>query len=314
MTLTDDDGAAEFKLIAAGLVAKQALSYVHVACVVLWLTDYLDLLHLEIQYIWFRKTTLVKLLYIFMRYLPFVILPLFVVHSTLLDIPVEFCKPFFTVLACCVPACYYAAQGFLFLRVHALGYSRILTKYLVAHYVSSSLIMGGIFVKFLTTLHTVESSPFDLFGCTSIVGDGRWMSINYAIILFNEVVMMVLTICIAYRKYILLKTRPLVRIFYRDGTFYFVILAAISTGNILANWLPPDANYAYLLTIIQFTLHNALTTRMMLHVRQVAAEDSDWGPEGVGHGGGGYTEEMSAARFPIQFRGRGVDTYLSATS
>lgn len=50
-------------------------------------------------------------------------------------------------------------------------------------------------------------------------------------------VLMAFTVIIGYRKYCLRKNTPLLRVFYVDGTLYFVTVAVISMANILMSSL-----------------------------------------------------------------------------
>lgn len=87
-----------------------------------------------------------------------------------------------------------------------------------------------------------ESSLTPYLRCSSLRGDGVYLSIFYGIILFNEAgssnniapqvghadetqVMMIMTVVLGYCKYLHSRKTPLWQIFYRQGTFYFVTLA-----------------------------------------------------------------------------------------
>ncbi|KAF5317637.1 hypothetical protein D9611_014969 [Ephemerocybe angulata] len=78
---------------------------------------------------------------------------------------------------------------------------------------------------------------------------------------------LIMTFWLCFAKHQSTKS-PLVATFYKDGLFYFLLLSAVSTGNIICNLVAP-LPYIYLLAIPQMVLHSALSTRMVLHIRKL---------------------------------------------
>ncbi|EAU91052.2 hypothetical protein CC1G_03220 [Coprinopsis cinerea okayama7 len=243
-----------------GLFAKIALDYSNAACIALWashfmlpvtecliwsqVTDYFAMLPLEtkarrqVACVWSKPLSKVNSLYFILKYMPALHLPSLLLQGVALSIPMEMCQPLFIANSVIIP---FILLAVLFLRIHVLGQSKPLTIYLVAHYIISNFAIFALSAKFYTTVEAAPFRPRERFGCTSLIADGNFTSIIYAIILFNELVMAFLTLFLAYRKYMASSSTPIMRIFRRDGTFYFITLAVISTANILVNRLHPDS-------------------------------------------------------------------------
>ncbi|KAG2016172.1 hypothetical protein CC2G_009365 [Coprinopsis cinerea AmutBmut pab1-1] len=230
------------------------------------------MLPLEVACVWSKPLSKVNSLYFILKYMPALHLPSLLLQGVALSIPMEMCQPLFIANSVIIPFSISCCQAVLFLRIHVLGQSKPLTIYLVAHYIISNFAIFALSAKFYTTVEAAPFRPRERFGCTSLIADGNFTSIIYAIILFNELVMAFLTLFLAYRKYMASSSTPIMRIFRRDGTFYFITLAVISTANILVNRLHPDPEYSILLAVIQYTLHNVFTTRMILHLRMTTRQ------------------------------------------
>ncbi|KAG2016173.1 hypothetical protein CC2G_009366 [Coprinopsis cinerea AmutBmut pab1-1] len=240
------------------------------ACLALWIADYFDMLPLEISCVWNQKLSKVNILYFILKYFPAVHIPSFFLYSFLTSIPPHACKPIFILNTIFVPVIISCAQAVLFLRIHILGQSKRLTIYLIAHYVISIIAIFTLSIVFYTELRVLEFLPHEFFGCGNLIANGDYTSGVYGIVLFNELVMAILNLVLSYRKYVASRSTPLMRIFRRDGTGYFIALAVVSTINILVNRLHPDPQYSFLLAVVQYALHPIFTTRMILHLRQVA--------------------------------------------
>ncbi|KAF6764652.1 hypothetical protein DFP72DRAFT_319181 [Ephemerocybe angulata] len=85
----------------------------------------------------------------------------------------------------------------------------------------------------------------------------------------SELIILSLTLWIWYTQH-RDSMSPLMSTFYRDGLIYFVLLSAVSAGNIICN-LVAKLQYIYLLSIPQRIFHSILATRMVLHLRKVAS-------------------------------------------
>ncbi|KAF6763035.1 hypothetical protein DFP72DRAFT_521096 [Ephemerocybe angulata] len=69
---------------------------------------------------------------------------------------------------------------------------------------------------------------------------------------------------------------PLLIVFYRDGIVYFICLclSVLASINLAANLSNPGG-YRFFFTQLEISLHGILSTRMLLHLREVAARGPD---------------------------------------
>ncbi|RXW24225.1 hypothetical protein EST38_g1630 [Candolleomyces aberdarensis] len=94
--------------------------------------------------------------------------------------------------------------------------------------VSSS---SGIFGK---CSHSHEDSDLpvpSVHGC-NLSGGTPLLFLAFVLLLLHEVIVMVITLVIGFRKYLNLRT-PLIRTLYRDGTIFFVLIFLVSLANIV---------------------------------------------------------------------------------
>lgn len=235
---------------------------------------------MELKYIWPIRWNLVNVLFLFLRYIPILHIPTALPLTTDPTLPWPVCGPYFIYSSITIHVNTACAEAVMFIRVHAIGgRSRRLGAYLLVQYVLS---MAGIFTLlgiFYTTVDYAQTPYSNYLGCSTLRGNGVYLSIIYGIILFNEAVMMFLTMVIGCRKYLHSRKTPLWQIFYRQGTLYFLSLAATSMANMAVNrGIKPEFTYTF--TVIQYALHNLFTTRMILHIRQTVART------------GGYDESL----------------------
>lgn len=87
----------------------------------------------------------------------------------------------------------------------------------------------------------------------------------FAGILANVAAAMVIMAYLAFVKHRGMKSR-LLTVFYRDGVFYFVCLAALTSVNMFVNFAAPDG-YQFLFIQLEVALQGILSTRMLIHLR-----------------------------------------------
>ncbi|KAJ3532997.1 hypothetical protein NMY22_g7520 [Coprinellus aureogranulatus] len=121
--------------------------------------------------------------------------------------------------------------------------------------------------KFIYSLEYGPSPAPTILGCLPIKGNANHLSVLYILIVASELSILAITVLILLLKYKRSRSR-LVTIFYRDGLIYFLIITALSVGNIICNFVAPQG-YSYLLAHPQLVLHSIMSTRMVLHMRKV---------------------------------------------
>ncbi|KAH6909251.1 hypothetical protein BKA70DRAFT_1277938 [Coprinopsis sp. MPI-PUGE-AT-0042] len=254
------------------LNAAQVLSYTQVASLTVLIVDYLETFLLEVKYMWPVKWNLVSVLFFVLRYLPLVHIPSTFPLTFNDRLPWASCAPYFIINTSIIQISTAGAEAIMFIRVHAIGgRSRNLGIYLLAHYVLSMTGIVAALIAYFITVDYAEPPLSPYLRCTSLRGEGVYLSILYGIILFNEAVMMLTTVVLGFCKYLHSRKTPLWQIFYRQGTFYFVTLALASMANMTVNiWAKRE--YAYTFTVLQYALHSIFTVRMVLDIRQTVTQ------------------------------------------
>ncbi|TFK23974.1 hypothetical protein FA15DRAFT_669939 [Coprinopsis marcescibilis] len=167
------------------------------------------------------------------------------------------------------------AEAILYLRIYAIsGRNRKFMIYLIVQYIVLHVAIYGVYAKF--ALHqSFAQSPFPtVIGCLPVPPKIEGVNLNvvlsamFILILVDEIIIMIMSLAIGLMKYRSLKS-PLIKIFYRDGTFYFVMLAGISLGNILFN-LVGAPEYRFFIVVFQRVMHSILSCRMLLHMKAYA--------------------------------------------
>ncbi|KAF5318408.1 hypothetical protein D9611_013919 [Ephemerocybe angulata] len=166
-----------------------------------------------------------------------------------------------------------SAEAILFYRVWAFsGKSRRMLAYLVIQFIGIHSLVLYTVVKWLISVKYTRWSLPSANGPICIMTEANPFLLlwTYAAVLSSVIGAMVIMVFIAYREHRGLNSR-LLTVFYQDGIYYFIVLAIMASANVAVNWL---AYGGYKLILVQFEvdLHGILSTRMLLHLRQVGTE------------------------------------------
>lgn len=229
----------------------------------------LHCLPLEISLIWARKWNLGKVLYLLARYLVFVELigpAPFISLSP--NLSVNQCQWVFVFGALLTVVEVTVAEAILFLRVYAIGGTdRRLGAFLLTIFVGIHSAAYALLFKFITSIVYAPSPYPELIPCYTFKAEAHLLSVAFILLLVSELAILVITIWLCFSKHKSTKS-PLIATFSRDGLIYFLLLSAVSAGNIICNLVAP-LGYIYMLTVPQMVLHSTLSTRMVLHVRKL---------------------------------------------
>ncbi|KAH6902707.1 hypothetical protein BKA70DRAFT_1434307 [Coprinopsis sp. MPI-PUGE-AT-0042] len=233
-----------------------------VASIVLVVAEFFHKLDLEVLLIWQSEWSPVKTLYVLNRVLPFVVLPFL---PTLLFFPNPeplACKAIFGVCMFGVGSCVLLAEALVYLRIYALsGRSKWMRTFLI---MNLTVVYFGSYISIALFIHTGSWGRYEeahrTYGCSIISIDTL------------GIVTLILSIWLGLIKYYSVRGSPLVKVFYRDGIFYFIVIAVMAMVNgVTAARLP--VGYQFLLGPPQAAAHSILVTRMVLHLKQQAARD-----------------------------------------
>ncbi|KAF9007875.1 hypothetical protein BDQ17DRAFT_1350147 [Cyathus striatus] len=199
---------------------------------------------MPVAYIWASPHwSVIKVLYIFVRYSTFV--------DAILNVLVQ-CSPALTSEKCKV----------LYRAITTLAV--ILTLRVWAVWKRTLWICDGLL---LNSLGFELQSAFHFVGCLVTHGNIVLEAITWGILLGYDTVMMVLMLPIAFRALKMGGRSTLANAVIRDGVIFYIFLFAISLVNMVALLtLTPD--YFALLAAIGRVIHSALSCRVVLHARE----------------------------------------------
>ncbi|TFK22974.1 hypothetical protein FA15DRAFT_705889 [Coprinopsis marcescibilis] len=241
--------------------------------------EYFQTLELEVELVWPSEWSLVKFLYFTNRMMPFIAIPFSLLYNMAPTPSPSFCKSVF--LVCCIGiwSCIIISEAVLYIRLYALaGRGRKMRWFLICNAFCGIKVAftGG----FLLTILYVTSGSWNGSQSSKVVpgcfgnmsGQGHLLLVAYLLILYSGLMTMAFCVYFGLKVYWKSKPSPLIRIFYRDGTFYFVALAVMSIANGAAALFLPS-RFRFLLTPPQAVMHSTLAIRMILHLREESRQE-----------------------------------------
>ncbi|TFK22975.1 hypothetical protein FA15DRAFT_494861 [Coprinopsis marcescibilis] len=250
---------------------------IHIAAsITILLAEYFETLDLEISLIWPVEWGYMKSLYFINRILPFITIPFTVYYNLVPHPSPSTCKIVFSV-ACGLgtSTCGFISELVLYVRIYALsGRDPKILWFLIVNGLAVFVGCTTLTAIYVTSGIWPAPSPKQIVpGCFGdLIENGSMVVGMYAFFLYSAVMTMALCVYYGLRVYWILRHSPLLQIFYRDGTFYFVGLAALSIANGVSALLLPTG-YRFLLAAPQVVLHSTLSTRMILQLKEGARQD-----------------------------------------
>ncbi|TFK24449.1 hypothetical protein FA15DRAFT_741185 [Coprinopsis marcescibilis] len=240
--------------------------------------EFVQTVDLEVTLIWPIKWNYIKAIFFINRYLPFFVVTSLIYYNVAPPISAYDCKILFSVPSMGVAVCILVADALLYVRLWAIsGRTRIVKLFLI---VNLTIVVSVCLVTFALYLYLgsfVPSPNPELVGCVGqSYGAGKYVMICYAALFYSAIVTMGLSLWYGMRLYRLSPHSRLIKILARDGSFYFVTIAALSIVNGMVAVLAP-ARYRFLLAVPQGVAHNILSTRMILHLRETARTEMGFG-------------------------------------
>ncbi|KAF9459072.1 hypothetical protein BDZ94DRAFT_1269120 [Collybia nuda] len=222
------------------------------------------------KHIWKPKGISGKILFSLTRYLPFLYLPLCLFTDSLHEgVSPKTCSILISVIMWPAYLGIMVSEIILLLRTFALwGKNRTLL-------ISLSIFLGcigGVCIPMIIIYirsRQYQTIPSPTSSSCSFTEDSKMKIIVLVLILLNETVIFIFTIWIGVNRYRHTMT-PLVLVLYRDGVLYYAFIIGISCSYIFVMTTNPGI-YHHLFFIFQCTMHNILTSRIILHTRDVAA-------------------------------------------
>ncbi|KAF8998365.1 hypothetical protein BDQ17DRAFT_814328 [Cyathus striatus] len=280
-------------MISAETIAyPQNISYAHVAAITLWVFEHLIITDLEVTYIWKSRWNVIKVLYIFVRYCTYID----VVLNTIVTINYSLrwsdsvtCKTQYQAIIWLMMIGIAVSDLIFNLRIWAVWRkTRTMAIILIAlniGFLTPVWVTWGLFANSLE-FFTTEF----LRGCIENLGTSLLPLAAWAVLLIYQTAILLLMLPAAFTAFKLGGRSNMTNIVIRDGNFpdnsiiyvldlvgytgivYYIYLILVSLTNLVVISLEP-ALFS-MLAIYARVAYAALSCRVVLHIREQAANDS----------------------------------------
>ncbi|KAF6747849.1 hypothetical protein DFP72DRAFT_586649 [Ephemerocybe angulata] len=261
----------------AAFKAQTIWNYTIISSCTIVVVDYIQTLPDEVRLMWTAPLSIPKLLFIAVRYsIFFKVFSAMVVPGTFfaVNFSVNGCLRWFRLTAATSLFIMITSEAILFYRVYAISgrgrrmFVALVVQFIVIHGVVAYFLAAHISsVKF-----TISQLPAGTT-CMMISSSGPLNSAVYATLLGSVTIAMLLMVVLVFRKHRGFDSK-LLTAFYSDGISYFLCLAVLISANVAVNWVARDS-YKKILILYEMDAHAILSTRMLLHIREVANKPLD---------------------------------------
>ncbi|KAF5325644.1 hypothetical protein D9611_000316 [Ephemerocybe angulata] len=173
----------------------------------------------------------------------------------------------------------FVALSILFYRVYGFsGRSRWMLVYLIFQFIAIHAASFTLLARYIGTVKFIQW-PFPNLNCMPSEAKASLLGGVFATLLGSVIIAMLIMVSIAYRKHRGFNS-ALLQVFYRDGVFYFICLSALASANIGVSFAA-STGYEYLFTQLEIDAHAILSTRMLLHLRDIAGRDDTFTGSGL---------------------------------
>ncbi|KAF9255797.1 hypothetical protein L218DRAFT_1008153 [Marasmius fiardii PR-910] len=252
---------------------QRIIAHLDVLNTTLLVYDVIINLPVEIDHVWRRKWTILSVLYIVQRYLPFFDTALVTLHHNFgMNLSVSYCHLSYRIVGWSFIIGVSLSQIVLTLRVWAIWRMSIpvgvgltvlfLAIWVLCSYFDSRFSMSLKFISFL-----------NYRGCLITGGSNILVIVFWVLMMVYDgcmLVMMLIPGVTALRRG---GRSELVKTIYRDGVVYYALIFLLSGLNVIVILTLPSS-LVFLLTSFERVLHSLLASRAILHIREVASKHS----------------------------------------
>ncbi|KAJ3574789.1 hypothetical protein NP233_g1532 [Leucocoprinus birnbaumii] len=263
--------------VASLVLWTRITTYVNFASGTIVALDWLLTFDWEVSFIWKSDWSVMKVLYLLARYLPFVDVTLVLYHHFAHNPTNYHCQRLFTAQAFFFVAGATLVELIFTLRTWAVWkQDKRLMPALVLIFCATwtGVFMVGIF--YLKKISHRSSPVPTQLGCF-MVSTTPILFIGYVLLMLYDAFLLTLMLIRGIYMYRLGgRGSRLVVVVFGDGIIYFFYIFVISFINIVANIKLPDILHP-LLMIVARVLHAVLACRVILHIREQAASQQNGG-------------------------------------
>ncbi|KAF8148279.1 hypothetical protein B0H34DRAFT_269153 [Crassisporium funariophilum] len=255
-----------------------------VAACSIFLWDYLITIGMEVELIWSSQWSIIKVIYIVQRYLPFIDTIWLTVHYQLgYDLSKTDCRRILSAVGYLYTFGFATSELLLALRAWAVwNHDKRLAVIMSVTYILFWFPDFGYMFLFLRSMQFGQS-PFPGFvGCFVTEGSSV-LALCWVVVIIWDAFILVLMAIPGIKTYRLGNNQSLLDIIYRDGLIFYIYLFIISSVQIIVIQTLP-AGYIILLAACERCLHSILSSRVLLHIRahvKAREEATHWSLSGL---------------------------------
>ncbi|KAF8997169.1 hypothetical protein BDQ17DRAFT_1429196 [Cyathus striatus] len=263
--------------------------YTDVASISMLVFEYSLMLDLEIKHIWRAKWTITTLVFLFIRYLPFVESAILLYRTFSFNLTVDACNTTYRTSTVSILIGVISAEIVLSIRTWAVWkQSRRIGIGLIVFSIVIAVSGISVMTIFSRTVKFIEPPYQPYRGCFLYSGS-RILSVVWIDLMIYDGCLLALMV-LSVRIW----TEPNLKSLFmisdcdnelfgsvlREGVMYYLYLFVLSAINVaLIFIMPPD--FVNLLTMTERVIHSLLTCRIILHIKQSAVADTETLPTTV---------------------------------
>lgn len=274
--------AAQVKALVGEIEINLVSRYISTACTTVLVSDYLHTLPDEVKFMWRASLSPMKVLFLLVRYVPFVHTFISVWHFADLSLVVnDSCVVPFAMCCYSTVVVYLICDAIIYIRVYAFsGRRKCILVLLVFLYLGVRIAQGYLMHKFAGTVRFASLPPDGVYlGCLLIGADTLQLTFLFLVALVSLGAVTLLMICVAWQrrhdKQGPTDVTGLFRVFVQDGIMYFISLLTLGSINIMFDRLAPQNGTQAAMNQIHVHANAILVGRMLLHLREFSQRDLD---------------------------------------
>ncbi|KAF9051837.1 hypothetical protein BJ165DRAFT_918048 [Panaeolus papilionaceus] len=262
-----------------GLRRVQLVTSFDLVAVAMYTYEYFVTLDMEVSLVWSTDWNWMKFIFLLQRYMPFFDTAFLIMYLKFgPGMTIHLCKDFYTASAYMMTSGTAISELILTLRAWAVwNRDTRLTFLLPTLYCACFAPMLFFMYKFTTSLIFIElPGPLkEIQGTQCFVVDAdRILFMVWVMLMIYHAIILLLMVIPGWKAYRAGGDSDLYQTVYRDGLFYYVFLFALSTVNIIVIKMLPHG-YENLLTGVERCMHSIITSRVLLHIRQLGNKNND---------------------------------------
>ncbi|TFK23506.1 hypothetical protein FA15DRAFT_462683 [Coprinopsis marcescibilis] len=252
---------------------RRVFNSVLLASFVVTAVDHFHTFPAEVRLVWPRQWSLVKVLFLFSRYLPWIYGPLMINKDVASQLELQECRPHMIASSLTMMTAILLAQAIMFIRVYAIcGRGKKLLCWLIFQYIGIHAAAFAFLILFHMSFQYIPSPIPSIMACLPINPDTSKLATVYAILMASETVILIISMVgfWSYRQ----NTTRLLSTLRKDGLVFYVLLVCLSIANLIFDAKPPKPSMRFMLSTPLTISHSVLSCRFVLHLYKITESET----------------------------------------